>query len=63
MYIQRQIGEGERRAVFLQESPKEGVVVSFACPSLERRKVDVVVGAGGEDVRACLHRAFGAICA
>ena len=34
VYVQGQVGEGERRAVFFQECPKEGVVVSFTCPSL-----------------------------
>ena len=63
MYIQWQVGEGERRAVFLQEGPKEGIIVSFTCPSLKRQKVDVIVGASSEDVRACLRRAFRAICA
>ena len=63
MHVQGQIGEGERRAVFLQEGPKEGIIVSFTCPGLERRKVGVIVGASGEYVRARLRRALGAICA
>ena len=61
MYVQRQVGEGERRAVFFQECPKEGVVVSFTCPSLKRREVDVVAGAGSEYVRACLCGALRAV--
>ena len=61
MYVQGQVGEGERRAVFFQECPKEGVVVSFTCPSLKRRKVNAVVRATGEYVRARLRRAFRAV--
>ena len=63
MYIQRQVSEGERRAVFFQEGPKERIVVLFACPSLEQQKVDVIVGARSEYVRAHLRCAFRAICA
>ena len=61
MYVQRQVGEGKRRAVFFQESPKEGVVVSFACPNLKRRKMDAIMRAAGEYVCACLHCAFRAV--
>ena len=63
MDVQRQVGKSERHAIFLQEGPKEGVVVSFTCPSLKRWKVDVIVGASSEDVCACLRRAFRAVCA
>ena len=63
VHVQWQIGESEHRAVFLQEGLKEGIVVSFTCPRLERRKVGIIMGASGEYVRAHLHRALGAICA
>ena len=63
MDVQQQVGESERRAVFLKEGSKEGVVVSFTCPSLKRREVGSIVGASSKDVRACLRRAFRAICA
>ena len=61
MYIQRQVGEGERRAVSFQESSKEGVVVSFTRPGLEGQEVGVVVGARSENVCACLSGAFRAV--
>ena len=61
MYVQRQVGEGERRAVSFQESLKEGVVVLFTRPGLEGREVGVVVGARSENVCACLSGAFRAV--
>ena len=45
-------------AIFLQEGPEEGVVVSFAGPSLERWQVNDVMGTAGEYMRACLRCAF-----
>lgn len=54
VHVQRQVSKGERRAVFFQEGPKEGVIVLLACPSLKQWKVDIVVGAGGEYVHMCL---------
>ena len=61
MHVQWQIGEGECCAVLLQEGPKEGIVVSFARPSLEQWEMDVVVGASGEYVCMCLCCAFKAV--
>ena len=61
MDVERQVGESERRAVFFQKGPKESVVVSFACPGLERREVVVVLWASGQNVCARLDSPFGTV--